>query len=97
MVVDSGGSVGELRLSRIDSSPSDISISVRADSSKSSISFLIFRTSTSTNLLCGSLIHVINRCFQRHFVTELPESSDHTDSAIREVGLATEGLPSVDI
>ena len=46
-VVDSAGSSGELRLSRIDSSPSDISISVRADSSKSSISFLILRMSTS--------------------------------------------------
>ena len=37
------------RLRRIDSSPSVISISVRADSSSSSISFLIFRMSTGVS------------------------------------------------
>ena len=45
-LVDSVGSSGERRLSRIDSSPSDISSSVRVDSSRSSISFLILRIST---------------------------------------------------
>src|SRR5690606_34623016 len=82
------------RLRRMDSSPSQISISESWDSSSSSMSFFTLRMSMGPSVLS---LKACDGGVQRQQVTLRAEAADHALGNGGEVGMATKGLPGVDV
>src|SRR5215472_5427787 len=92
---------GAMRLIRTASSPSLISISAMPDSSRSSISFLIFRMSmpgippaivTARAARSGAARESLRGGTHRQLVAEGSETGDDTDGDVGEIGMSAKWL-----
>src|SRR5690606_38222835 len=82
------------RLRRMDSSPSEISISDSCDSSSSSMSFFTLRMSMGPSVLS---VKACDGGVQRQQVSLRAEAADHALGDGGEIGMAAKRLPGVDV